>query len=360
MQRTPTFKTTLPIDARQRLSAEVKDSLVSIASLESPGDKAQSTGFSVLWDASNTQDDSAGANALGPDGKRPVSKATEKRRQRLLEQQQQQQQEQQKIRARSAKVAQAKGSIANSGSAGAARPSTAQSSPSLSGAESDAHPRRRMTEVPDATQQAGASSSRVHSAFARQPTNATEHTDSSSSSSNSAGTATRTARQSSGAAAAAPPTHVQIAKHQSRSAAGSPGLGARAQVTDRATGQTSRRQTAPDLAAARPTLQRMSTQTPGTRSTSSMPRPGLPKEASAASQATASPVPAAVAQGSLHDNQAVNAARASAGVAAEHSQAQQASGLQQPHENNAQSPVRSLSQLQQLRRLSLGSQPRFR
>ena len=46
-------------------------------------------GFSVLWDASNTQPNASAASALTPDGKRPVSKATEKRRQRLAEEQEQ-------------------------------------------------------------------------------------------------------------------------------------------------------------------------------------------------------------------------------------------------------------------------------
>ncbi len=53
-------------------------------------------GFSVLWDASNTQPDAGAANALTPDGKRPVSKATEKRRQRLAEEQEQRRQEEEK------------------------------------------------------------------------------------------------------------------------------------------------------------------------------------------------------------------------------------------------------------------------
>ena len=53
-------------------------------------------GFSVLWDASNTQPDADAANALTPDGKRPVSKATEKRRQRLAEEQEQRRQEEEK------------------------------------------------------------------------------------------------------------------------------------------------------------------------------------------------------------------------------------------------------------------------
>ena len=53
-------------------------------------------GFSVLWDASNTQPDAAGGNGLTPEGKRPVSKATEKRRQRLAEEQEQQRQEEEK------------------------------------------------------------------------------------------------------------------------------------------------------------------------------------------------------------------------------------------------------------------------
>jgi len=67
-----------------------------ITTLDSPGDQSQSMGFSVLWDASNTQPDAGAANALTPDGKRPVSKATEKRRQRLAEEQEQRRQEEEK------------------------------------------------------------------------------------------------------------------------------------------------------------------------------------------------------------------------------------------------------------------------
>ena len=67
-----------------------------ITTLDSPGDQSQSMGFSVLWDASNTQPHAGAANALTPDGKRPVSKATEKRRQRLAEEQEQRRQEEEK------------------------------------------------------------------------------------------------------------------------------------------------------------------------------------------------------------------------------------------------------------------------
>jgi hypothetical protein len=86
----------LPLDQRQSLAADVKESLSHITTLDSPGDQSQSMGFSVLWDASNTQPDAGAANALTPDGKRPVSKATEKRRQRLAEEQEQQWQEEEK------------------------------------------------------------------------------------------------------------------------------------------------------------------------------------------------------------------------------------------------------------------------
>ena len=83
LQRTPTYKETLPEEQKRALTAEVKGNLSQITKLESPTDKSQSMGFSVLWDASNTQPDASAA--LSPDGKRPVSKATEKRRQRLAE-----------------------------------------------------------------------------------------------------------------------------------------------------------------------------------------------------------------------------------------------------------------------------------
>ncbi len=86
----------LPLDQRQRLAADVKEGLSHITTLDSPGDQSQSMGFSVLWDASNTQPDAGAANALTPDGKRPVSKATEKRRQRLAEEQEQRRQEEEK------------------------------------------------------------------------------------------------------------------------------------------------------------------------------------------------------------------------------------------------------------------------
>jgi len=86
----------LPLDQRQRLAADVKEGLAHITTLDSPGDQSQSMGFSVLWDASNTQPDADIANALTPDGKRPVSKATEKRRQRLAEEQEQRRQEEEK------------------------------------------------------------------------------------------------------------------------------------------------------------------------------------------------------------------------------------------------------------------------
>ncbi|DBA76932.1 hypothetical protein WJX77_008986 [Trebouxia sp. C0004] len=96
LQRTPTYKVSLPLDQRQRLAADVKEGLSHITTLDSPGDQSQSMGFSVLWDASNTQPDAGAANALTPDGKRPVSKATEKRRQRLAEEQEQRRQEEEK------------------------------------------------------------------------------------------------------------------------------------------------------------------------------------------------------------------------------------------------------------------------
>lgn len=98
LQRTPTYKETLPHDQRQRLAQAVNNSLSELTTLDSPGDQSQSTGFSVLWDASNTQPDASAANALTPDGKRPVSKATEKRRQRLAQEQEQQRQEEEKRR----------------------------------------------------------------------------------------------------------------------------------------------------------------------------------------------------------------------------------------------------------------------
>ena len=357
LQRTPTFKTTLPADARQRLSAEVKDSLVSIASRESPGDKAQSTGFSVLWDASNTQDDSAGANALGPDGKRPVSKATEKRRQRLLEQQQQ---EQQQVRAKSARLGHTKTSFAKSGSAGAAWPSAAQSSAAQPSAASSAQLRRRTAEAPDSTQ-ARASSNRLHSASARQPTNATEHTGSTGGRS-AGGTATRAVRPSTGVAAVAQP-RVQSAKPQSRSAAGTPTSNARAQAIDRPAKQGSRRQTTPDMAPPRPTLQRVSSQMPSGKATSSSARPAFPEQALFASRAAASPVCGGANQAGLRDGQIEDMTGASAYTGAsssEHNQALQGAELQQSQESNSESPIRSLSQLQQLRRLSLGSKPTFR
>lgn len=84
------------MDQRQRLATDVRQSLSEITTLESPGDQSQSMGFSVLWDASNIQPDPAAGNALTPDGKRPVSKATEKRRQRLAEEQEHRRQEEEK------------------------------------------------------------------------------------------------------------------------------------------------------------------------------------------------------------------------------------------------------------------------
>ena len=93
LQRTPTYKA-IPMDQRRRLATDIKQSLSEITTLDSPGDQSQSMGFSVLWDASNTQPDAG--NALTPDGKRPVSKATEKRRQRLAEEQEHQRQEEEK------------------------------------------------------------------------------------------------------------------------------------------------------------------------------------------------------------------------------------------------------------------------
>lgn len=97
LQRTPTYKS-IPVDQRQRLASDIKQSLSEIVTLDSPGDQSQSMGFSVLWDASNTQRGGGGAadNALTPDGTRPVSKATEKRRQRLAEEQERQSQEEEK------------------------------------------------------------------------------------------------------------------------------------------------------------------------------------------------------------------------------------------------------------------------
>ena len=93
LQRTPTYKA-IPMDQRRRLATDIKQSLSEITTLDSPGDQSQSMGFSVLWDASNTQPDAG--NALTPDGKRPVSKATEKRRQRLAEEQEHRRQEEEK------------------------------------------------------------------------------------------------------------------------------------------------------------------------------------------------------------------------------------------------------------------------
>ena len=95
LQRTPTYKS-IPMDQRQRVATDIKQSLSEITTLDSPGDQSQSMGFSVLWDASNTQPDAAAGNALTPDGKRPVSKATEKRRQRLAEEQEHRRQEEEK------------------------------------------------------------------------------------------------------------------------------------------------------------------------------------------------------------------------------------------------------------------------
>lgn len=95
LQHTPTYKS-IPLDQRQRLATDIKQSLSEITTLDSPGDQSQSMGFSVLWDASNTQPGAAAGNALTPDGKRPVSKATEKRRQRLAEEQERQRQEEEK------------------------------------------------------------------------------------------------------------------------------------------------------------------------------------------------------------------------------------------------------------------------
>ncbi|KAL3162058.1 hypothetical protein ABBQ38_009122 [Trebouxia sp. C0009 RCD-2024] len=96
LQRTPTYKVSIPPDQRQRLAADVKQSLSHITTLDSPGDQSRSMGFSVLWDASNTKLAAAAGLALTPDGKRPVSKATEKRRQRLAEEQEQRRQEEEK------------------------------------------------------------------------------------------------------------------------------------------------------------------------------------------------------------------------------------------------------------------------
>lgn len=95
LQRTPTYKS-IPVDQRQRLASDIKQSLSEITTRDSPGDQSQSMGFSVLWDASNTQPGAAADNALTPDGKRPVSKATEKRRLRLAEEQERQRQEEEK------------------------------------------------------------------------------------------------------------------------------------------------------------------------------------------------------------------------------------------------------------------------
>ena len=118
------------MDQRQRLATDVKQSLSEITTLDSPGDQSQSMGFSVLWDASNTQPDAAAGNALTPDGKKPVSKATEKRRQRLAEEQDQRRQEEEKrmlqqrrqqtireIRQRQAAAAEAAGRAASSSAA---------------------------------------------------------------------------------------------------------------------------------------------------------------------------------------------------------------------------------------------------
>ena len=69
------------------------------------------------------------------------------------------------------------------------------------------------------------------------------------------------------------------------------------------------------------------------------------------------------AQAGLRDGQIEDMTGASAYTGAsscEHNQAPQGAGLQQSQENNPESPIRSPSQLQQLRRLSLGSKPRFR
>ena len=335
LQRTPTFKTTLPADTRQRLSDEVKDSLVNITSLESPGANAQSTGFSVLWDASNTQDDTAGANALGPDGKRPVSKATEKRRQRMLEQQQQQQQQQQ--RARSAKLKQSRGTLTSSGKANAVAGSdTAQ----CSTATPSADPYRQPVGLPTGRQLPNSDTEsllpgQANAAPARHPANATQQSGSTASS------AAQPARSST-----------------SRDLAGHPGLDTGAQSANGAQRNVSRRQSAPDVAAARPRLQREPNQTRHDRPSSSLAKAALPRRGATADSALGS------SSASLHKTQSTNGREASADMRLGNSrpgrERQETASSQTVQEGSAQDSVQRLSQLQQMRRLSLESKPRFR
>ena len=145
LQRTPAYKVSIPVDQRQRLATDVKQSLCDITTLDSPGDQSQSMGFSVLWDASNTQPEATAA--LTPDGKRPVSKATEKRRQRLAEEQEQRRQEEEKRmvqqrRQQTVREIRQRQAAAAAEAAGRAAPSSAVQS----GAEND--PFKRAVEEP--------------------------------------------------------------------------------------------------------------------------------------------------------------------------------------------------------------------
>lgn len=339
LQRTSTFKTTLPADTRQRLSDEVKDSLVNITSLESPGNNTQSTGFSVLWDASNTQDGTAGANTLGPDGKRPVSKATEKRRQRMLEQQQQQQQLQEPQQARSAKLKQSRGTVTSSGKANAVAGSgTAQ----CSTATPCADPLRQPVGLPSGGQLPNPDAGsllpgQIIAAPARQPANATQQSGSTASS------AAQPARRGS---------------RPSRDLAEHPGLDTGGQSAGDPQRNGSRRQSAPDVAAARPRLQREPNQARRDRPSSSLPKPALPRRGAAADSTSGS------SSASLHKTQSVNAREASAdmrlGNSGSSRERQETASSQTVQEGSAQDNVNRLSQLQQMRRLSLESKPRFR
>lgn len=348
LQRTPTFKTTLPVDARQRLTAEVKDSLINITNLESPGDNSQSTGFSVLWDASNTQDNPTGTNALGPDGKRPVSKATEKRRQRLLEQQlqQQRQYEMEQQKARRAKFRQDMADARKSSSAAAAGSSTAETA-------SDANLHRQDAEVPVSRQQSLSGAERplpqqANAATpARQSSAATQQTGSSASA--SARRASRPSRDVTAQPSAA-------ARCQSQTSAETRTI---ATVQTANSSQVSRRQSAPDLAATSQNS-RPSSRTHSSRPSASIPRPGVQRQAAAAGEDLH--MQAASGEANLHAERDGGARQPSADLVERSGQngpgqiRPASSQVSQQH----QPPVRSCSQLQQLRRLSLDSKPRFR
>jgi len=148
----------LPSDQRQRLAADVKESLSHITTLNSPGDQSQSMGFSVLWDASNTQPDAGAANALTPDGKRPVSKATEKRRQRLAEEQEQRRQEEEKRvlqQRRQQTVKEIRQRQAAAAAQAGTTPQSASSMTSQPASSTNAGPSRLDTPLDDASQGRG-------------------------------------------------------------------------------------------------------------------------------------------------------------------------------------------------------------